>query len=84
MEVAYSIGGVPIRLTEERWSHIVENHDEMLDRADDVLQVVAAPEWITRGNAGPSLRGAGLGASASYAFTTRKSRRMTVSLSRPT
>ena len=28
MLVAYSIGGMPIRLTEERWTHSVDNHDE--------------------------------------------------------
>ena len=27
--IAYSINGVPIRLTAERWLHIVENHDDM-------------------------------------------------------
>jgi len=29
MDIAYSINGVPIRLTNERWYHIVENRDEM-------------------------------------------------------
>lgn len=24
-----SVNGVPIRLTEERWFHIVENHDDI-------------------------------------------------------
>jgi hypothetical protein len=28
MDVAQSLNGVPIRLTYERWYHIVENHDE--------------------------------------------------------
>jgi len=27
MEVAYSVNSVPIRLTYERWFHIIENHD---------------------------------------------------------
>ncbi len=49
MELAYSVNGVPIRLTDERWTHIVENHEEMLDRGDDVLDVLKNPEWIKRG-----------------------------------
>ena len=29
MDQAVSRNGVPIRLTEERWFHIVENHDDL-------------------------------------------------------
>jgi hypothetical protein len=29
MDIAFSINRVPIRLTDERWRHIVENRDEM-------------------------------------------------------
>jgi hypothetical protein len=29
MDVAYSVHGVPIRMTEARWFHIVNTHDEM-------------------------------------------------------
>jgi len=39
MELAHSVGGVPIRLTAERWIHIVENHDELAGRMDDVLLI---------------------------------------------
>jgi len=28
IEIAYSVNGVPIRLTYERWFHITENHDD--------------------------------------------------------
>lgn len=28
MDVARSVNGVPIRLSYERWYHIVENHEE--------------------------------------------------------
>jgi hypothetical protein len=31
MSIAYSINNVPIRLTHERWFHIVENHDGYLN-----------------------------------------------------
>ncbi len=29
MEIAISVNGVPIRLTDERWSHIVNAHDDL-------------------------------------------------------
>ncbi|MDI6736412.1 MAG: hypothetical protein QME42_09535 [bacterium] len=52
MESAYSINGVPIRLTYERWYHIVENHDELASYFYEVLDTVAKPEFIVRGNKG--------------------------------
>ena len=47
--VAVSKNGVPIRLTEERWFHIVENHDELAGLSDDVLIAVEDPDFIVRG-----------------------------------
>jgi hypothetical protein len=44
-----SVNGVPIRLTEERWLHIVEARDELADRSADVLDVVQSPDWVTKG-----------------------------------
>jgi len=52
MELAISVNAVPIRLTAERWLHIVENHDEMAGREDDVLRCIEHPEWVTRGDRG--------------------------------
>ena len=49
MDVAYSIANIPIRLTHERWFHIVENHDELAGYYDDVLAVIEDPEFILRG-----------------------------------
>jgi hypothetical protein len=43
MDVAVSIKGMPIRLSYERWYHIVENHDEMASCYHDVLETIAAP-----------------------------------------
>jgi len=37
---AVSKNGVPIRLTEERWFHIVENYDELAGLSDEVLLTV--------------------------------------------
>jgi hypothetical protein len=50
MEVAYSVNGVPIRLTYERWYHIVENHDELASYFHEVLDTIEKPELIVQGN----------------------------------
>ena len=47
---AYSVNGVPIRLTAERWTHIVENHDDMAGYRFDVLETVANPVTVFRGD----------------------------------
>lgn len=44
--------GVQIRLTEERWVHIVENHDDLAGHYDEVLRTVEDPECIARGYGG--------------------------------
>jgi len=49
MNIAYSVNGVGIRLTDERWSHIVNSHDEMAGYADDCLQVVENPDLVLAG-----------------------------------
>lgn len=40
---------MPIRLTEERWAHIVENHDYMAGYEDYVLETLSDPQYIVRG-----------------------------------
>lgn len=52
MEVAYSVNGAPIRLTYERWYHIIENHDELASYFHEVLDIIEKPELIVRGNKG--------------------------------
>ena len=52
MDVAYSINGVPIRLTYERWFHITENHDDLASYFYEVLEVVEKPELVLQGNQG--------------------------------
>ena len=37
MDIVKSKNNVPIRLTEERWIHIVENHDDLAGYYEDVL-----------------------------------------------
>ena len=52
MNVAYSVRGVPIRLTYERWYHIVENHDDLASTFHDVLDTVEKPDLVVRGSHG--------------------------------
>lgn len=52
MDIAYSIDGVPIRLTAERWLHIVENHDDVAGYYDEVLMTVESPDLILPGHRG--------------------------------
>ena len=52
MDIAVSLNRVPIRLTQERWFHIVENHDDLAGHYDDVLDTVENPDFILRGYGG--------------------------------
>ena len=52
MDIAYSVNGVPIRLTEERWAHIVENKPYMRSYYEKVLAAIETPTWVIRGYAG--------------------------------
>ena len=52
MDIAYSVNGVPVRLTHERWYHITENHDDLASYFFDVLDVVENPEMVVKGNHG--------------------------------
>lgn len=40
----------PSRLTDERWTHIVENHDDIAGYYFEVLETVANPTWIFEGD----------------------------------
>ncbi len=52
MDVAHSANDVPIRLTYERWYHIVENHDDLASMFHDVLDTVQKPDFIVRASHG--------------------------------
>ncbi len=49
METVHSINSVLIRLTSERWVHIVENHDDLVGKLFDVLETVADPDYVLSG-----------------------------------
>jgi hypothetical protein len=50
-----SINQVPIRLTEERWSHIVEEHSELTAYKEAILNTIAEPIRILAGGTGEML-----------------------------
>jgi len=52
VDIAKSKNNVPIRLTEERWFHIVENHDELAGYYDEVLNTIEDPDFIIKGYRG--------------------------------
>ena len=52
MDLAFSVNDVPVRLTDERWAHIVENRDEVAGHREDCLNVVEDPDLVTAGYAG--------------------------------
>lgn len=45
----------PIRLTDERWAHILEEHGELAGLQDAILDTVATPDRILAGGAGECL-----------------------------
>ncbi|MFQ5868222.1 MAG: hypothetical protein ACE5IT_09575 [bacterium] len=52
MDIVRSKSGVLIRLAEERWFHITEEHSEMAGFYFEVLETVEEPEVIYEGRAG--------------------------------
>jgi len=52
MNVVKSKNDVPIRLTEERWVHITEEHSEMAGYYFEVLETVEESEAIYEGKTG--------------------------------
>lgn len=51
----FSKNGVPIRLSDERWAHIVEEHCELAGLRLEVMESVAQPERVFAGGAGELL-----------------------------
>ncbi len=57
MDIAssHSKNGVLIRLSQERWEHIVLMHPNLYDKKTQVLKSVKDPDYILRGKAGELL-----------------------------
>ena len=47
--------GLTIRLTAERWSHIVEAHDYMAGNQDLVFETIENPDYIVSGERGENI-----------------------------
>ena len=52
---ATSKNGIAIRLTEERWSHIVEEHAELIELRTEVMTTIEDPIQVVAGGAGELL-----------------------------
>ena len=50
ISTAKSIHGINIRLTDERWAHITEEHNELAGLKFDVLETIEKPEKVFAGN----------------------------------
>lgn len=61
MHVVISVNNVPIRLTSERWMHIVEARDDLAGRMDEVLDTIESPDCVTQGYRGALLAWKGYG-----------------------
>ena len=44
--IAHSVNGVPIRLTDERWEHILDSHPELASFRETILDAVENPDYI--------------------------------------
>jgi len=51
-EEVTSVNGVRIRLTDERWAHITEEHSELAGLRFEVLEAVQQPDKIVKGSEG--------------------------------
>ena len=54
-DIATSPNGIPIRLPEERWEHILEEHAEMEGFYQGVLKTISRPDSIYQGSEGELL-----------------------------
>jgi hypothetical protein len=52
---AFSKNGIPIRLSDERWAHITEEHGELAGLRQEVMEAIAQPERVMAGGAGELL-----------------------------
>ena len=50
MECLSSVAGLPIRLMDERWRHIQDEHAGVEEMRGTILDVVARPDAVLAGN----------------------------------
>jgi hypothetical protein len=52
MENPVSKNGIPIRVTDKQWAHVVESHDYMAGTLDLVVETIEDPDYIAGGRRG--------------------------------
>jgi hypothetical protein len=55
IETVLSKNGIPVHLTDERWTHITEEHCELAGMRLEVLETIADPSRILEGGEGELL-----------------------------
>lgn len=55
MIISYSKAAVPIRLTDERWKHIIERHPELRGEIEKVIKTISNPDFVQEGDGGELL-----------------------------
>ena len=55
IDIANSKNGIPIRLTDERWAHITEEHCELAGLRLEVLETISNPVRVVEGAEGELL-----------------------------
>lgn len=55
LSIVVSVNKIPVRLPEERWRHILEEHGELAEMHQVILDTVAKPDRILAGNLGELL-----------------------------
>ena len=55
VQTARSRNGVHVRLTDERWAHVTDEHTELAGMRLEVLEAVEDPEWVFAGREGELL-----------------------------
>ncbi len=50
MIVVLSLNSVPIRLTQERWRHILRRHPELQSQKEKVLETLSSPDAVHLGD----------------------------------
>ena len=49
MDIVKSVNNVPIRLTDERWLHIIDEHAELVKFKNEILETISDPDIIYQG-----------------------------------
>ncbi len=52
MDTVKSVNNITIRLTPERWFHIIENHEDVAGYYDEVLNTFESPDFVIKGYEG--------------------------------